>query len=106
MACNMTKEIILEEGNLSFVFVGIEPYDYLNQVINIFESNFKFTDKKNISGWHSTVIRYSYDDIILTIGDTYDTLSITLVSLFDKSSADKIRELVKYIDDILNNETT
>ncbi|MFV8351867.1 hypothetical protein [Flavobacterium sp. XS2P14] len=101
----MTKEIILEEGHLSFVFVGIEAYDFLDKVVYIFESNFKFTDKKNISGWHSTVLQYSFEDIILSIGDTYETLCITLISVSNESSVEKIRKLVKFIDEILNNES-
>ena len=94
----MLKEIILEDGTHSFIFAGIEPYDYLNKIIDIFESNFKFTSKKHISGWHSTVIEYLIQDITITIGDAYDVLSITIISPISHSSVIKVREWAIDID--------
>jgi hypothetical protein len=102
----MTKEIILEDGNLAFIFVGIEPYDYLHKAINIFESNFKFIEKKHISGWHSTIFQYSIEDLVITIGDAYDTLSLTLISPYDDNAIEKVRAWVNHIDESLNYKAT
>jgi hypothetical protein len=102
----MIKEIKLEEGSHSFIFVGIEPSDYLERVIKIFENNFEFSNKKHVSGWHSTVLEYIYQDLTITIGDLYDVLSITLITPITKSSIEKVNELVQTIDDFLSDETT
>lgn len=101
----MIKEIILENGTHSFIFVGIEPYDYLDKVLNIFESNFEFVSKKHISGWHSTELEYLLQDLKITIGNLHDVLSITLIDPTSESSLGKIRILVRTIDEFLTQDT-
>jgi len=105
MVYNMIKEIILEEGTHDFIFVGIEPYNYLDRVLNIFESNFSFTSKKHISGWHSTIIEYIVQDITITIGDAYDVLSITLINPITDNSIEKVKSWVQNIDESLKQKT-
>jgi hypothetical protein len=100
----MIKEIKLKEGTHSFIFVGIEPYDYLDRVIKIFESNFEFANKNQVSGWHSTALEYTLQDFIIIIGDEYDVLSITLVKPITEVSLEKVRELVQTIDNLLSEE--
>lgn len=97
----MIKELKLKEGTYSFVFVGIEPYDYLDRVIKIFESNFEFVNKNQVSGWHSTVLEYTFQDLTITIGDAYDVLSVTLAKPITDVSIEKVRGLVQTIDGLL-----
>ena len=101
----MTKEIYLIDGSPSFIFIGINPFEYLDKVLLFFENNFAFSSKKYISGWHSTVYEYKLEELTFHIGNESDVLSITLITPITKSSIEKVSELVLTIDDFLSAET-
>jgi hypothetical protein len=102
----MIKEFEDNNGNYVFCFVGIELFDYLQSVLNLFESNFHPGSKTFKSGWHSTVVEYRLENITITIGDLYDVLCVTLINPITEHSIDKVKKWVEFIDNELTNENS
>lgn len=94
----MYKEFTDSNGFHVFCFVEIEPYDYTLKIINFFETKFTPKFKESKSGWHSTVVEFHLDNVVLTIGDLYDVLCVTLQSPLSEDAIKQVREWVELID--------
>jgi len=95
----MFKEFINSKGDCVFCFVGIDPYNYILDVFQFFESKFNPTSKISKSGWHSTIMEYQLSDVIITISDLNDVLCITLQSPINEARINLVRKWVEIIDE-------